>query len=313
MNNISRLKYNYSFFRQILLEFRLISAERFHLIRLSAARSICLFAALILSYFSFTASSQNVDSIQSVKNPVAVVDTIIGNYNAWETVELNGKLRMDKLPLSPSVRMFMRNGEEISISVRASFLGEVGRIRIWGDSILAVNKMKRVYALESLEKIKSFYPSVISEVQSLLLGRVVVFGYGELAQTNRQIVDIYELISETEKNKSVMELADTMWSIENSIDVGGIGDIDYRYDLFKDGRINEFIVGLYDHDISLGMDFRYSGNKTAMQIKLQDGEKEKFNATMEFDKPVWNASPMAPLKLNSKYNRVAISQFLKSF
>lgn len=269
--------------------------------------------AIMLFCTIFCAQAQNSDNITLVKDPEAVVDSIVRNYTDWETVELNGKLRMDKLPLTPSIRMFMRKGEEISISVRASILGEVGRIRIWGDSILAVNKMKRVFALESLDRIQSFYPSVIPELQSLLLGRVVVFGYGELAQTNQHQLDIYDLLPAETENLEIINPADSLWSIENSIEVGSIGDVDYRYDLFKDGRITEFIVGLYDHDISLGMDFGYSGNKTSMAIKLQDGDKVKFDAAMEFDKPNWECSPIAPLKLNSKYRQVAISQFLKSF
>lgn len=133
-----------------------------------------------------SALSQSVilDSVRS-----AALATILPAYTDWQTAEISGKLRMNKLPISPTIKIYMKKGEEISISVRASLLGEVGRIEIAGDSVIAVNKMKRVYCAESISGIKYDYPDLIADIQSLLLARAVVLRAGELSPLNADFLD----------------------------------------------------------------------------------------------------------------------------
>lgn len=93
----------------------------------------------------------------------------------WQTANLNGKIRTRSLPVTPSMRLFMENGRSIDISIRASIFGEVGRIVINSDSVLAVNKMKHVYCSEAISPVTYYYPDLIEDIQQFLLGNEVRF------------------------------------------------------------------------------------------------------------------------------------------
>lgn len=63
----------------------------------------------------------------------------------WETATLKGKLKMQGLPLSPNVKIFLKKDSLVSISLTAPLLGEVGRLDLTPDSVLVVNKMSKTY------------------------------------------------------------------------------------------------------------------------------------------------------------------------
>ena len=48
------------------------------------------------------------------------------------------------------------------------------------DSVLVVNKLAKTYAREPVQRLLEFYPYFIGDVQSLLLGRIIILGAGEL-------------------------------------------------------------------------------------------------------------------------------------
>lgn len=123
---------------------------------------------LLLMLAAGVSSAMAQTPADSIDGRTEALNAILPNYIDWQTAAMSGKLRMKKLPVSPSVGIFMRRNETISISVGASLLGEVGRIDIEGDTLLAVNKMKRVYCKESLAGIKYDYPDIIGDIQSLL-------------------------------------------------------------------------------------------------------------------------------------------------
>ena len=76
-----------------------------------------------------------------------VVEKMAERFSSWNTVMLSAQLQMDGLPLSPSLKIFMEKGKSMSMSVRAPFIGEAGRLEFANDTVVAVNKMKNVYAV----------------------------------------------------------------------------------------------------------------------------------------------------------------------
>mgnify|MGYP002908447808 FL=1 len=58
----------------------------------------------------------------------AFLNALAASYTPWSSVQLDGKLRMDKLPVSPSVRIYMEKGKKLYISVRAPFVGDDGGV-----------------------------------------------------------------------------------------------------------------------------------------------------------------------------------------
>ena len=75
----------------------------------------------------------------------AVINDIIDSYMPWQSAEFSGKLKTDKLPVSPNVKIYMVRDSLLQISVRAPLLGEVGRLNLTHDEVLVVNKMKKIY------------------------------------------------------------------------------------------------------------------------------------------------------------------------
>lgn len=237
---------------------------------------------------------------------LAALEAILPNYTDWETAEISGKLRMKKLPISPTIKIFMKKNEEISISVRASLLGEVGRIEVMGDSVTAVNKMKRVYCSESISGIRYDYPDIIGDVQSLLLTRVVALKAGELKASNSDFFDFEEITEENSNSK---------WSLTFPRGHSEEDEFFYSYKVNPQGLIDQLLLAAStsDHELALTLGYTYPGKGFDLNIVFNQDLKQKFDATVEFGDTQWGAKAPAPLNLNSKYTQVGIKQFLKSF
>lgn len=227
--------------------------------------------------------------------------TILPTYTDWQTAELNGKIRMKGLPLSPSLKIYMTKKTAVTISVRAPILGEVGRIEIDGDSVLAINKMKNVYCRESIAGIKYEYPDAIADLQSLLLGRVVVVRSGELSVTNSDYMDF----TETEQN----------WSLTYPKGRSEYDEFGYEYKVNREGRIDSFIVSMStaDRDLAAQIDYSYPGNNMNLDISATQDSEKKFSTEIDFDQPRYGVTMPSPAQLNSRAKRVGIKEFIKSF
>lgn len=281
-----------------------------------------LFMFFITSPSFFVSGQEVTDSIVHgglICNEAARQDAlaaILPNYNEWETAEISGKLRMKSLPLSPTVKISMKKSEEISISVRASFLGEVGRIEISGDSVIAVNKMKHVYCAESISGIKYDYPDIISDIQSILLGRAVVLRAGELSESTAELLDFARIIENTDSLQNYAENgADMAWSLTFPKGRTESDEFGYTYRINDAGLVENLLVELSsaDHELALDLAYYYSGKGYDLNITFNQDYKQKFDATIEFWETKWETSMPDPINLNSRYNRVGIKQFLRSF
>lgn len=245
------------------------------------------------------------------------LDAVLRHYNNWETVEMTGKLRASGLPLNPTVKLYMAKGSEISVSVRAPFVGEAGRIEICGDTLTAVNRMKRVYCKESLRGILSGYPGFISDLQSLLLGRIVVLGSGELSFVNAALMEV-----------SASEVAtfgeNPGWRFEQQ----GLGEIvsglSLAYVVTASGRLSDLELNMEvpqkDDDgengprgISVGL--RYSYPDSGFDISIVKGKGTLMGevAMLDFNSIKWKADRPAPLKLGDRFRQVGIKEFFRSF
>lgn len=246
-------------------------------------------------------------AIAEIKDPIraAALNAILPAYTDWQTAELSGKLRLKKLPVSPTLRIYMKRAEDISISIRVALLGEVGRIDIDKDSITAINKMKHVYCKESIAGIKYDYPDIIADVQSLLLGRVVVIRSGELSIENSGYMDY--------KN-----IAAAGWNLIYPKGRTDSDEFSYQYRISPGGLTEQLAVMLStaDSDYALNLDYTNSDNARDLNISFTMDNVSKFNTEIDFDATKWGANPPSPLSslnLGNKYTRLDIKQFLKSF
>lgn len=121
------------------------------------------------------------------------LEQLTSDYFGWQTAQWQGKVKSDMLPLTVTAKVFLRHDKEILISLRAPLIGEAARIEIDPDSVLVVNKMKKVYYKGSVERINHTVPNLYESLQSLLIGRAFVLGEGELSKDHSKYVNMYDL------------------------------------------------------------------------------------------------------------------------
>lgn len=229
----------------------------------------------------------------------AALDDILSHYTAWEVCEISGKLRADGLPLSPSLKIYMKRGTDLVISVRAPFVGEVMRLDLDSSCLLLVNKLKKVYCRESVDNLMRVYPGLCGDIQSLLLGRIVVPGYGELSAENEGQVII---ALEPEGDMMVVPgLDDLPLNVMLAYLTDNIGVLERV--LVQDESRRTVFQMLYDID-----------SKGNAQLSADISKKGKVtHVEIDLNAPVAGGSKPAPFSPNDKYRKVGIKDFLKSF
>ena len=233
------------------------------------------------------------------KEKKSVVAALAANCGEWKTVSLSGKLRMDILPLSPSVKIFMERDSLVRISLRAPLVGEVGRAEIDNDSILVVNKMKKTYVKESLAKVFASYPGGLSDIQDILLGRVVIPGYGLISEESWKVMDIFD-----EAGTGYTMLPGPKAEIEG---------FTYGYLLDKSPRATALaVVPAGKENVIVGVTYSYPDDGIEVNVSYQT-PKKVIEGTLDLDRPDWNSKGFEAIKINSRFRRMDFNQFLKSF
>lgn len=232
-----------------------------------------------------------------------ILNAVAPKYTIWSSAELTGKLRLQGLPIAPTVKIYMHHGDEILLSLRAPFVGEVGRIEVKGDTVTAINKLKRVYCKESIASFRYDYPSLIADAQSLLLGRVVVVNEGELAKSNIESMHITRITPDTDLRRWNLAFPKPNYN----------SDYKYTYLLNSQGDVEKVDVQLDSRDMALTMDADIKPFGRNLDITFFKGGKQKLKGVLELDGVQWDAIPPSPFNISSSYSRVSLQQFLKSF
>ena len=127
----------------------------------------------------------NVSRLMTMEEVAVAADSIMANYDAdWSDLSMQGKLTFDGLPMSVSVKVYMKRGEAVILSARAPFLGEVARVEVNQDSIMLINKHSRTYNVQPLDGLDIDRKAYLSDLQDILLGQVAFPGYGRLTAEN---------------------------------------------------------------------------------------------------------------------------------
>ncbi len=120
--------------------------------------SLFLFALVAAISFSACASKKSLTTDTATYNPkdarAAAIADALGSYTDWTQLRMSGKLRISSLPVTPSLKLYMKKGQELTISASAILVGEVFRVELNRDSLFIVNKLKKVYCKESGEKLR---------------------------------------------------------------------------------------------------------------------------------------------------------------
>lgn len=243
-------------------------------------------------YSAPTETQTNDSTSVSSFNPV--IDDIIQSYLPWTNVEFQGKLRTDKLPLQPTVKIYMVCDSLVQISVRVPLLGEVGRLNWTKDEILIVNKLKKTYVRESSQKFFEMYPTAMSDLQNIFLARVVILGSGSLSYENSSEV----LIEPT---------GDGDWILMPDTGDKNIPFM-YGYLISQNGR-TAALTGATGKG-SLEILYSYANGGMSMDCSVDTGKKT-YNAELSFSSVKWGGSEMSIPGVGN-YTKMSFKEFLKN-
>lgn len=217
----------------------------------------------------------------------------VAAYKPWEAVGSSGKLIVNSLPVKPTIKVHMVRDKSISLSARVPLLGEVVRIEIDRDSILAIDKMHRTYCRESMEAVKEYYGGALSDLQTLLLGRIVVFGRGEL---NDSLIEQMEFSPGGDGN-TVMVPAEALQPQGGS----------YGYLLYPDARPAALMVET--SAASAWLTYIYDKN-TTLDVTLQYGSKS-YGGALELEPFKNDPSGLGAIKIGANYKELGVGEFVK--
>lgn len=260
--------------------------------RRTTLNRVCLVLAALLCALMPARAANDADGQTFLK-------ALVASYTPWRSVELNGKLRMERLPLSPAVRIYMERGTKLYISVRAPFVGEVGRVEIDGTRLTAVNRMKRVWVREDIgEAVGTSLPVKVEDVQDLFLARVFLTDYGTLSTQNMSLCNVYD--------------ESDCWLLVPLTQPSG-GSVRYGYTFDFQRRMQDLYVTTVSENYAALVEYTYGGKKTALGFNIQLKNKT-YEADLTLDEPKWNpGKAMQPIEINDSWRRVDIRTFLKSF
>lgn len=227
------------------------------------------------------------------------LNSVTESYTSWQSVELNGKLHMDRLPVSPGLKIYMERGQSIYISVRAPFLGEIGRLELHESGLTAVNKLKKVYVSEDLSRLKDKIPAMaIENIQDLLIARAFIAGHGTLSPANQNLCSLYN--------------EQDCWLLVPLVQPEG-GSVRYGYTFDFSGKLQDLYVTTVSGNYAALAEYSYNGKKTLIDFNLTLRDKS-YEARLQFDAPKWNPSrSLTPISINKDWRQVDIPTFLRSF
>lgn len=262
-------------------------------------RKIAIFILLIAVSSGMIAPAQNkLDK----KERTEAVKTITRDYSDWSRCTIDGKLKTNLLPISPSLKIFMQKGKQLTISVRAPFVGEVGRLECSDDSLLLVDKLNKRYACEGFKNSDILSDSrqvgeLLTQIQQLLLSRVVLIGNGVLSNKNSAKFDFY---SDNAGGWLAVPGKDNQYS-----------RLSYGYMLSDNGRIRAIVLDASEMGYLLTMQYEYPKTDTQIDFDIQ-GKNKQYQAQLTLNAPKFGGEPLTPFTAKKSYKRVTIAEFLKS-
>lgn len=251
----------------------------------------------------------------SLKEEKHIIDGITEDYKNWNCASWDGKLSTDILPLSVTLKVYMKRGDYTLISARAPFLGEVARVEIDKEALLIVNKMKKRYYRRSLEDISKVAPDFAEDVQALLLGRMFVVGSGQLDKRDADKVTLFPTSIEGEY-MVVPAVPDYLPEVL----YGFATDQDLNMSTFvcAYGRadVSESIETVdpnlqYEPKLQAQADITYQGKKTVADLHAIYYPKE-YSATLTVDEIEWGSKGFGRIDIEG-LTQVSFRDILKFF
>ena len=260
---------------------------------------IALFASLACEAKKSKKEEVEVVDIVTVESPDSMQYEIEWpDYDPWEVVTLEGKMKMRGLPVSPSVKIFMKKNSLVSISVRAPFLGEVGRLELTPEELTIINKMNKTYVKENIKGLGVIGGKILSinDVQDLLLGRFFIPGHDVTTEDLDELVDIFY----EEDQFNVIPKGDA--------EISGV-----TYGFAVDAEFNPKLLVVIpenkERDIEVSAEYNRKLSGYDLTFAYGEGNKN-MEVTFEFKAPEWKGEAPKSIDLDSKYRQLSIMEFM---
>lgn len=220
---------------------------------------------------------------------------LVAPYSSWSSAEMSGRITSIKFFIKPSVKIFMKRGSELLLSVRVPLKGEIARVEADRDSLLLVNKLNKTYMHESLETITRIADVTLTDVQDIFLGRLFIAGRGTLSKKDAKRVDLYSkgeemLVVPTDQDGSLLH---------------------YGFSADPDGLVTLLMLSsLYD-DTTARVDYTYKGKNKGQTLEFTYEHNAKAHGlTVEFDGIKWGAKGYDRIGIPDSYTRLSPREFL---
>lgn len=228
----------------------------------------------------------------------SVIDIGLPVYPDWNVATLQGKFKMQGLPMSPTLKIFMQKDSLIVVSVRVLLMGEVVRIEFTPDSVLMINKMKKTYVKADLKTLNQYYPGNIGDIQDLLLARFFLPGFDI---ENDGLENLINIVYE-DGDIYVLPDGDAL-----------IPGITYGYQIDETFKLQSIVVMPSGApDMSIEANYKYGLRGYDINLSYTD-EKNKMDVTFELDNPEWRGEAPGAIDLSKKYRQVSFQEMIHNF
>lgn len=262
---------------------------------------ILLLAALIPCAATAQTKSSGSETSEPVKlgrnSAKAAASAITSSYKDWKSVTLTGKLHLDDLPISPTVKIYMVRDKSIVISMSAPLLGEVGTAEITTSKFTIVNKMKKRYCREDISDLVAGLPISLSDLQNIFLARIFLPNYGTLSMKNYTHADFY-----TDENVTGWLVLPTVQPVEY--------DVSCAYTALPDGRTSSILVMTLDGEDQANAIYEYDGKRTDIFLNVTYKHKER-NFAFTINSIDYKGKPVKPAEITNKYKQVNLRDFFR--
>ena len=173
----------------------------------------------------------------------------------------------------------------------------MGRAEITPSEVLVVNKYKKTYVRESAEAAMSRDRGLLDEVQSLLLGRIVILGKGELSMGL-----LKDVLFERENNGE--------WIVVPNRE-GEESALQYGYVVNSNGRTQVLYGMMQGRTETATLTYDYSGGGMTLGLDLQL-PKKRIEGQLDFSSVKWGGNRMSSINLD-RYQKVTFSEFVTNY
>ncbi len=226
-----------------------------------------------------------------------LLKSVVKDYSNWGKMEIKGKLSTRLLPVKANVKIFMERNKALQFSFSAPFVGEAFRIDYTTDSVTIANKIKRVYTRFGTNHIDEVYPGFLSDLQSILLGRIAIMGKGDLSHRDFKNMLVYP----DSVSMGYMVIPDARLQPELC---------SYGYSVTQDGELRSMAISMNNTDNMFATEFQREGKALDLSLALSFNNRTT-TAELALDAPKNGGKKMEPFKPNSKFKRVKIGEVFR--